>query len=204
MIVNKTLNYQPHLANGALLVSDRSEGYDFAAASQSLRPLLPPEMPVTTINRANATDEATRQAIRAAFNAGSALVNYAGHGSVEVWTGAGLLDTAAASQLTNGPRLPLVVSLTCLNGYFQDFASRSLAEGLLEAENGGAVAVWASSGLTAPTGQTQMNQALLRSLYSSGASPRLGDAIRLSKSATMDMETRQTWILFGDPTLIAR
>ena len=123
-----------------------------------------------------------------------------GHGSVEVWTGAGLLQSADAPHLTNGHRLPVVVMMTCLNGYFHDLTSRSLAEGLLQAENGGAVAVWASSGLTLPTGQAQINQAFLRELYGTQR-PTLGDATRTAKSATGDHEVRQTWLLFGDPTL---
>ena len=123
---------------------------------------------------------------------------------MEVWTGAGLLQTAAAAHLTNGHRLPVVVAMTCLNGYFQDLTSLSLAEGLLQAENGGAVAVWASSGLTVPTGQTQMNQAFVRQMYGAGQTPALGDAVRAAKSATGDREVRQTWLLFGDPTLRVR
>ena len=50
-----------------------------------------------------------RSQIVNAFNAGPSIVQYAGHGSVEVWTGAGLLQTNDAAQLSNGHRLPLVV-----------------------------------------------------------------------------------------------
>jgi hypothetical protein len=204
VMVNKTLGYQPRLQDGALLVADRNDGYDFAAASQALRPLLPPDMPVAAINRADGTDEQTRQQILASFNRGPALVNYAGHGSVEVWTGAGLLQTADAAQLTNGHRLPLVISMTCLNGYFHDLTSRSLAEGLLAAGHGGAAAVWASSALTLPAAQSQINQAALHGLYREEAAMRLGDAVRAAKLATNDREVRRTWLLFGDPTLAVR
>ena len=38
--------------------------------------------------------------------------------------------------------------MTCLNGYFQDPAMDSLAEALMKSEKGGAIAVWASSGMT--------------------------------------------------------
>ena len=41
--------------------------------------------------------------------------------------------------------LSMFVMMTCLNGYFQDPVLDSLAESLLKAEHGGAVAVWASS-----------------------------------------------------------
>ena len=38
--------------------------------------------------------------------------------------------------------------MTCLNGYFHDPAFESLAQALMSAEGGGAVAVWAPSGMT--------------------------------------------------------
>ena len=94
--------------------------------------------------------------------------------------------------------------MTCLNGYFHDLHTESLAERLLRAPNGGGIAVWASSGLTLTPAQAPMDTELFRLLYQNGASPRLGDAVRQAKAATSDSEVRLTWILFGDPTLIVR
>ena len=74
-------------------------------------------------------------------------------GSLDVW-GKRLLVNEDARKLTNGSSLSFFVTMTCLNGYFQDVYSESLAEALLRAEHGGAVAVWASSGLTGLAGQT--------------------------------------------------
>jgi hypothetical protein len=96
------------------------------------------------------------------------------------------------------------VTMTCLNAYFHDAALESLAEALLHAEGGGAVAVWAPSGVTGPGGQTPMNQELFRWLFPADSSPgaplRLGEAIRRAKAATADADVRRTWILLGDPT----
>ena len=58
--------------------------------------------------------------------------------------------------------------MTCLNGCFHDLYTESLAEALMRAEQGGAVAVWTSSGLTYPDQQHLMNQELIRQLLSSG------------------------------------
>jgi hypothetical protein len=101
--------------------------------------------------------------------------------------------------LTNGVRLPFFVDMTCLNGFFQDLYSESLAEALLKAEEGGALAVWASSGLTEPESQSPMNQELIRLLFN-GESLTLGQATARAKTATNDQDVRRTWILFGDPT----
>jgi hypothetical protein len=94
--------------------------------------------------------------------------------------------------------------MTCLNGYFQDLSTESLAEALLKAEHGGAVAAWASSGLSQPGGQSAMDQRLIQLLFSGADSPMLGDAIRSAKTATDDRDVRRTWILFGDPTMRLR
>jgi hypothetical protein len=88
--------------------------------------------------------------------------------------------------------------MTCLNGYFQDVYNISLATSLMEAPGGGAVAVWASSGLTVSQTQATMNQALIKLLYGS-QSLTLGEAAAAAKAAVSDMDTRRTWILFGDP-----
>ncbi|HUS17425.1 MAG TPA: C25 family cysteine peptidase, partial [Chloroflexia bacterium] len=146
--------------------------------------------------------EMVRARILAAVNAGPLLVNYLGHGNVDSWA-AGLLTAADAPTLTNGGRLPLFVLMTCLNGYYPDPGLDSLGSALLAAENGGAVAVWASSGMNAPGAQVAVDRALVGHLF---ANPglTLGDAVRLAKQATPDLNVRRTWILLGDPTLRLR
>ncbi len=93
--------------------------------------------------------------------------------------------------------------MDCLNGFFHDVYTESLAESLLLSKNGGAVAVWASSGLTEPEPQAEMDQNLVRILFA-GPSVTLGDAIRNAKSKITDPDARRTYILFGDPMLRLR
>jgi hypothetical protein len=89
--------------------------------------------------------------------------------------------------------------MTCLNGYFQDPKLESLGESLLKVNNGGAVSVWASSGMTDSRTQTAMNQEFFRQLFGS-TTITVGKAIRAAKAATFDNYVRRTWILLGDPT----
>lgn len=204
-VIAKITGYVPgQSGTGALLVSDHFEDYDFEAANENIRALLPSGMAVTTVNRRDNSAEQVRSDIVAGINQGPQLVNYAGHGSVEVWTGAGILRSIDKSSLTNGNKLPVVVTMTCLNGFFHDVFTESLAEALIRAEGGGAVAVWASSGLTEPDRQTLMDQQLISLLFATGQSPALGDAVKAAKEATADMDVRRTWILFGDPTMHIR
>jgi hypothetical protein len=205
-VLGKITSYAPgQTTNGALLVSDRKDGYDFEAASEEVRSLLPADLSITKVNRRDNPTEQVRSEIMGGINAGPLLVNFTGHGSTDVWTGAGILSAADAGTLTNGNRLPFFVSMTCLNGRFQDPFRETLAEALMSANNGGAVAVWASSGMTEPSAQAAMDQELMRLLFAaSGQSATLGDAVRGAKAATTNYDVRRTWIFFGDPTMRIR
>jgi hypothetical protein len=89
--------------------------------------------------------------------------------------------------------------MTCFNGMFHDVYTESLSEALLKAKGGGAVAVWASSGLTEPEAQAMMNRELIRVLFN-GESITFGEAVKRAKASTADPDVRRTWIFFGDPT----
>jgi hypothetical protein len=193
-------------SRGALFVSDNG----FANDSQRLQTYAAQRMPVATLARGAQSDEQMRQTLLARANAGPALVNYNGHGSVEVWTGSGLFQSADAAQLANGSALSVYVMMDCLNGFHHDLWADSLAAALVRAPNGGAVAAWASSGLTEAQGQTVMGEAFYRQLFAVAptgnalSAVRLGDAIRAAKAATTDEDVRRTWSLLGDPTIFLR
>ncbi|MCP9494549.1 MAG: C25 family cysteine peptidase [Pyrinomonadaceae bacterium MAG19_C2-C3] len=184
----------------ALLFADSRvrDGFDFVTTSQAATAAIPQSIR-EELNRN--PDEATTHAdFIAAVNRGPLVVNYFGHGSIDLWSGAGFFSNGDALALTNGSRLPFFTLMTCLNGYYHDPGLDSLAESLLKAENGGAVAVWASSGMTAPQSQALVNQELYRGLFAEN-SMTLGDAVRRAKAATTDSDVRRTWILFGDPSM---
>ena len=185
----------------ALLVADRdgADGYSFESATNGLQSLLPEGVEVSRVNRRGQDAATVRSQIVAGVNAGPLLVNWMGHGSIDVWTGEGLLRGADAPALTNGSRLPLFVMMTCLNGYYAGTGLDSLAESMLKAEGGGAYAVWASTGMTEPFAQAAANRELYRIIFSEGGG-RLGDVVRRAKYATADRDVRRTWVFFGDPS----
>jgi hypothetical protein len=200
-VVDKIIGYDASYktqANGALLVADRNDGFNFEVASGQLQSLLPADTSVQRVFRSGASDAEAKARIIDAINSGQRIVNYLGHGSAAIWRG-NIMTTGDVRSLSNGDRLPLFVAMTCLNGYFQDVAADSLSETLLKAQRAGAVAVWASSGLTAPSGQFQMNDALFRYLFS-GKAATIGEAMMSAKAATADGDVRRSWVLFGDPS----
>ncbi|HEV2722845.1 MAG TPA: C25 family cysteine peptidase [Thermoanaerobaculia bacterium] len=179
------------------IITDRTNGVPFSVAGDQLAALVPAPFTTGRINFAAAPNPS--QAVIDAFNGGALLMNYVGHGSVDIWS-SDVFDAAAAYALTNGDKLPFVVTMNCLNGYFHDLFQESLAEALLKNGSGGAIGVWASSALTSPDQQLRVNLALYRQLFGGGTST-IGDAILKAKQDTNDIDVRRTWILFGDPTL---
>jgi hypothetical protein len=203
-VVSKIVGYSPgnDLQQVLMVVDKNSSGdsFSFAQAGQDVGALVPPSLTLNTINRASGSDDAVRSQIVSAINQGPLVVNYIGHGSVEVWTGAPILSTSDTTSLNNGNHLPVFVMMTCLNGYYQNSARESLAESLIRSGSGGAVAVWASSGVTEPGSQSVMNQQFYRLLFGKD-SITLGEAAEKAKESVTDSDVRRTWILFGDPTM---
>jgi hypothetical protein len=199
VVVGKIVAYERQPPAGrVLLVSDlNEEGNEFELAVRRLQECVPPGIPVTTLYRSMLGSEGTHAHLVEELGRGATVLNYVGHGTVETWNG-NVLTAAQAAGLTS--RLTVGLLMTCLNGFFQDPGADSLAEALLKAPAGGAVAVWASSGLTMMAPQSVMNQDLFHRLFASGETPRLGDALRAAKAATDDPDVRATWVLLGDPT----
>ncbi|MFL5306377.1 MAG: C25 family cysteine peptidase, partial [Polyangia bacterium] len=183
----------PDLARGALFVSDQDEaGFDFSGATAQAEASVAGRMPVELFRRGD--PGATSAALAAKLNAGPFLVNYVGHGSVEVWDS--LFDSTQAAALTNAHPSVYVI-MNCLNGFFHDLYTTSMAESLLEAPGGGAVAVWASSTLSDFGPQPAFDQEFLMGI----GRKSLGEAALSAKRGVTDLEARRTWLLFGDPTL---
>jgi uncharacterized repeat protein (TIGR01451 family) len=207
LVVSKIVNYEKGLAGGgfgkqrALLVSDQNIGADFTTATKFAASDLPSSLQPAEIFADGMDPSVVQQQILAALNSGPLLVNYSGHGSVEQWSFADFLDNSSAANLTNGDQLSVYLLMDCLNGFFHDVYSTSLAETLLLAPNGGAVAVWASSGFTNQPPQASMNQALLQILKTNPSMP-IAAAIVQAKTGVSDNDVRRTWIFFGDPAML--
>jgi hypothetical protein len=189
-------------ANSVLLVSDSDDSNSFSTNNNSLRPLIPSAISVSEIQRGTADDASVHAQVIAALNKGQKVVNYSGHGAVNLWRG-NLLTNDDAKSLTNAQSLELFVMMNCLNAYFVDPAIDSLAERLLRADRGGACAVWASSGQSEPIEQTALNQEFYRQLF--GSTPTtVGEAAARAKSAVANPDIRRTWTLLGDPAMRLR
>jgi hypothetical protein len=203
VVISKIVSYEKSgKKNEVLLVADKMDqqgDFDFEGASEEVRALLPSYLVVRKIFRGDfSSDVQARAVLQESINQGALLVNFIGHGSVESWRGS-LLTLDDADTLLNGLRLPFFINMTCLNGYFQNPYGETLAEALMKAPGGGAIAIWTSSGLTEPDKQAVMNKELIKLLFGR-ESLTLGEATARAKAVTADHDVRKTWILFGDPS----
>ncbi|MFL5304728.1 MAG: C25 family cysteine peptidase [Polyangia bacterium] len=194
-VVDKIVGYagSADLPRGALFIAGRDEPgvpfeEDSAASAASVADLLP----ATNFYLDQPTS--TEANLIPLLDRGPFLVNYFGHGSVSVWDE--LLNGVDAAALSN-QSLSIYVNMNCLNGFFHDIYTESLAESLMKAPNGGAVAVWASSSLASFDQQATLNREFVSRLTRTS----LGEAAGAAKRAITDVDARRTWILFGDPTL---
>ena len=118
-LINKIINYeQSGITQGAVLVSDVSDNADFNTPNNQLRAMLPSQMSVATIVRGQTNTDAKTE-LMDQLSQGGKIVNYAGHGSVNLWRG-NLLTSDDIQTLANQKASPLIVTMTCLNGYFID------------------------------------------------------------------------------------
>jgi hypothetical protein len=115
-----------------------------------------------------------------------------------------LLTATDARNFTNESSASIVLGMTCLNGYFHGAHGASLAEALLMTERGGAVAVWASSGMTGLPVQKVLSREFFR-LFSESEALTIGEAVMQAKSVVRNRDVCLTWLLLGDPlTPLAR
>ncbi len=193
----------PPLKGKALVITDAPDDFSFDTASEPLIRTLSESLSVNRLRLEAVSPAQASETLREQLLAGPLIVSYLGHGALDRWAPGGFITTADARALKAGPQLPIVLSMTCLNGFFQDPVTESLAEALLRSAEGGAIAVWASSGLTVAREQVPMQQALVEQLMASNQAT-LGEAMIEAQRAAQDLDVRRTWHLFGDPTIRLR
>ena len=201
--VTRTVNYLPRGSDGlakALLITDTSSAFDYRAVVDDQWTLPSSSVVTCSIDLDTSSLAAARAALGAELSSGVDLVYYFGHGGRSVWSAQGLLTLNDMPSLNNSPDHPVVISMSCLNGFFQHPSSESLSEALGKAPTGGAVAVWAPSILAGPAVERELSRGLIEQLFSVRPAT-LGEAVRGAKSVVQDPAVRAGWILFGDPTL---
>ncbi len=206
IMVRKTLAYEQATGSAAwqrraLLVADNDEqGFADETADFAAR-LTGYDTQQVTIAE---DGRAAREQLISAFDGGTGLIGYFGHGSVVLWAQEKVFATEDVAQLTNRDRLPIVFTVTCLSGFFSHPTTPSLGETLLRADNGGAVAALVPSSAAILSDQRLLAQNLADAL--AGDTETLGEAVLRAQGGLPEAlggvrEILLTFNLLGDPTL---
>ena len=162
-------------------------------------------------------------------NDGAAIITYNGHGNEQqmattdlslpdpyyallhytdtFWEG--LSDWYGEPFLANGSKLPILLQMTCLTGSFQRpnfFHPQSIDERLMLTPNGGALAVWGSSGSGVSHGHDYLARGFFNELWKTPpGQAKLG---QLAQSGYFNLfqgafaccgDSIRTYLLLGDP-----
>jgi len=201
--------------NTLLIADDQNEAYEaaFETMNEDAADLLPASMNAPFkgyLNDYLAASGLTND-IKSRINAGALIVNYSGHGALQLWAGEKIFQISDVDDLTNTDKYPFVISMTCLAGYFgfidhQTGPEPSLAEALIKADGKGAIASLMPTAMTSTDGQHILNTALFEAIFSKDIR-KLGPAIADAKQTLLAnggmsfKEISETFLLFGDPAL---
>ncbi len=156
-----------------------------------------------------ACPQVTTAITRALNVTGTLLLNYTGHGSIDRWSGETILSNPVVSSLQNGDRLPVVLSMTCNDGFWSHPGIapnplESLMEEMLRAPGRGMVASFSPTGFGVSTGHDLLHRGFYDALLNDGAW-ELSQAVAtawLRLYATGDnVDLLHTFTIFGDPAL---
>jgi hypothetical protein len=217
-MVNKIFTYEsaPNTKtwekNTLLVADDQTEYYEalFEIMSNDVAALIPTGMSAFTEYLAdyNSNETLLNTAIKDKIKDGTLVVNYSGHGNLQIWASNTVFHVTHVAALDNeAPKYPFFVSMTCLNGHFgypeTGATDVSLAEELLRSEKEGAMAAFMSTGRTQPEGQRILDVALFDGIFTQDIRT-LGPAISMAKQTLLANgaeyeDVSKTFLLFGDP-----
>ena len=161
---------------------------------------------------------ASQSSISNTINDGVSIINYCNHGSETSW-GVANYSNSNVNALVNDYKWPVVWSVACLCGKF-NYGSECFAEAWMRATDNttgvptgaiGGMFSWMSQPWIPPMyGQDEMVDILCewRSVdqfnHTLGGSSINGNMNVIDMSGSQGYDTHDTWILFGDPTLMVR
>jgi hypothetical protein len=139
------------------------------------------------------------EAIIGAFNSGTLVVNYLGHGNPDVWAHEFVFKRSQdIPRLNNKRKLPLVYTATCSIGLFFDPLREAMGEQFLTTGEKGSVATISATWLVFPQANAELNFKVFDLLLGQD-SLSIGEALFIAKLLRQPNGNDRRFILFGDP-----
>ena len=179
-------------------------------------------LPFTYTEVAEAYGNPSMALVSGPVNDGLTIINYCGHGSTTSWVTSGFNNTSV-NNLSNGDKLPFIISVACVNGAFQ--SAECFAEAWLHKSGGGAVGMLASTinmswdppmrgqdyindlliggyDYSAHAGQNGINTDVQKTTF--GAVCLNGSILMVTEDYSGGLNEMQHWTIFGDASLQVR
>ncbi len=148
------------------------------------------------------------------WNSGTGLVVFNGHASIQQWAtrdqnSGNFVDFFHYNDiatLSNGNKLPVVLDMTCFTGSYQTPGLETVDEGLVLAQNSGALAAWGSTSMGLTSSHEFLAKGFIAAIVSK-TNARLGEAALKGKMLLLEKRPSNSDLLdafnlLGDPTSI--
>lgn len=176
-VINKIIAYESTAGNRVVMLADNQDGGgNFSSDSDDMAALVPPGYSVGKIYLSGYTLAQARQLLFNEINNGTDLLNYTGHAGVDLLASEGLLRISDVASLQNSGKPFVLAAMTCTVGNFALPGYDSLSEALVTKDRGGAVAVWAPTGLSLNFLSKVLDEHLFRGAFGNRG-VALGDVI---------------------------
>jgi len=179
-------------------------------------------LPFTYSEVAEAYMSPPMSSVSTPVNNGLSIINYCGHGSQTSWVTSGF-NNSAVNNLSNGDKLPFIISVACVNGAFH--STECFAEAWMHKSGGGAVGMLASTinmswappmkgqdyindlliggyDYDAHPGQNGINTEVQKTTF--GAVCLNGSILMVVEDYSGGLDEMQHWTLFGDASMQVR
>lgn len=184
---------------------------DYVSLFDEYEELIPDDKPVSRIYRHDfGTVQACAEAVADAINDGYLIVNFAGDGWLSEWHET--FRTTHIDLLDNPTRLPIVLSMACVTGWFDNTTEVDaggsydcLAEQLVNAQGKGAIACLAAPRASDGGMFRSFTKEIYRAVFEEN-SVFLGEAVAVAKLLHIqnggNVDYARQFNLFGDPTIM--
>lgn len=142
------------------------------------------------------------EAIENAIEIGSLVVSYLGHGGEERLAAESIITENETRNLDNGERLPLVMTVTCEYGKFDNPERPTGGEDMFWNPDGGAVALLTTTREINVSLGVDFNQQLVAEIFSFGSNlvESVGENLRQAKNSISSANRRVVFYV-GDPAM---
>ena len=141
-------------------------------------------------------------AIREAFESGSLVINYTGHGAEKLWADERIFDELSINDLEN-KRYPFLVTATCEFGRQDDPILISSGESVVLKENAGAIGIVTTTRLVNSSTNFALNQAFYNAFLQkqNNSYQTVGEIFRLTKNNSLSGVANRNFSLLADPSM---